>query len=185
VPEVPGAIVEEAAPMLPVATPALLPGVVPPNVVPALLPEPKVLLPVAPEPKVLLPSALLPAIPEEPSVLPVFAPSVPGAAGLPGNVLLPVLPKVFVQGVPRVEVPVVCAAAKLGRVANAEAATAAANCLANVCMVQTPQDGLRRSGRKGLVYSWMRKRAARSWPTTYSFVTRERRGNTGWRRLLQ
>jgi hypothetical protein len=139
--------------MLPVATPALLPEAVLPNVVPALLPEPNVLLPsvllpVAPEPKVLLPSVLLPPIAEEPSVLPVFAPSVPGAAGLPGNVLLPVLPKVFVQGVPRVEVPVVCAAAKLDRVANAEAATAAANCLASVCMVQTPQDGLRRSGRK-------------------------------------
>jgi hypothetical protein len=124
--------------MLPVATPALVPGVVLPKAVPALLAEPKVLPP----------SVLLPATPEDPSVLPVFAPGVPGAAGLAGKVLLPVLPKVFVHGVPKGEVPVVCAAVRIGRLANAEAATAAANCLASVCMVQTPQDGLRRFGPK-------------------------------------
>jgi hypothetical protein len=124
-------------PRLPV--PALPPSVLLPNVVP-----PSAVLPLAPAPKVLLPSVPLPANAEEPgvpvpgdAVLPVPAPRVPGATGLPGVVMLPLLPKVLVQGAASVDGPVVCAAARPNR---PYAASAAANCLLSACMSKAPVD---------------------------------------------
>jgi hypothetical protein len=133
---------EGAAPMVPVV-PALLPKVLPP---PRVLP-PIALPPVLPDPKVLLPKVLLPSVADEPAVpvpgvalLPKVllpAPMVPGATGLPE------LPKVLVQGVVRLEVPVVVwAPAKPDRPAKADAAIAAASCLLSICMLQAPEETL-------------------------------------------
>jgi hypothetical protein len=128
----------------------------------------------------------LPGVGEEPTVPVPAEPELPAAtvlgvdpdragdAELPELplLLMPALPVVFGQGVPGAKVPGVCPRATPARLANALAAIAAVNFLVAAFMFETPEIVVAR--RPAAFQKWMPIRFARSWPTTYIFVTAAR-----------